>query len=218
MLRLFGTAGLYAYVVIATLAANIQVLKPVAFSFYTHPIPLGTVLFATTYLCTDILAEYYGHREARRAVLLGFCGYFLWTSFMLLTIAFRPLPVDSGAFDLHADIAAVFTPSGRFFVSAMAAYLISQYHDVLIYRLFKRLTRGRFLWLRNNASTMLSALLDNTVFSILAWVVLAPEPLSWDIVIFTYILGTYLLRVAVALLDTPVIYLARHCLPLADRP
>ena len=63
--------------------------------------------------------------------------------------------------------------------------------------------------LRNNASTWISALIDNTVFSVLAWVVLAPEPMAWQPLIFTYILGTYVLRIAVAALDTPFVYLAR---------
>ena len=64
-LKLFGEVGLYVYTVIAIIAANIQVLKLVKFSFFSEPIALGTVLFASTFLCTDILAEYYGAKKAR---------------------------------------------------------------------------------------------------------------------------------------------------------
>lgn len=214
MLRLFGEAGLYIYIVIATLAANIQVLKLANFSFYDNPIPLGTVLFSTTYLCTDILNEYYGKAAAKRGVILGFFGFFIWTVLMLMTIGFQPIsPEESaGAFDASEAIATLFTPSVALFISAMCAYLISQYNDVFVYQFIKKLTKGRHLWLRNNLSTALSALIDNTVFSVLAWVVLADEPAPWHTVIFTYILGTYLLRLGVAILDTPALYAAKWCI------
>ena len=71
--RLFGEAGLVAYVVVALLGANIQVLKQVQFSVYDDPVALGTILFASTYLATDILTEHYGRSAARRAVLDRLC-------------------------------------------------------------------------------------------------------------------------------------------------
>ena len=71
-LRLFGEVGLYVYTVIAIVAANIQVLKAVQFSFFHESVALGTVLFASTFLCTDILAEHYGVEKARKNVLIGF--------------------------------------------------------------------------------------------------------------------------------------------------
>ena len=74
-LKLFGEVGLYVYSVIAIIAANIQVLKLVKFSFFSEPIALGTVLFASTFLCTDILAEYYGTKKARINVLIRFCRF-----------------------------------------------------------------------------------------------------------------------------------------------
>jgi len=95
-------------------------------------------------------------------------------------------------------------------IHAMLAYLTSQYHDIWLYSLLRRLTGGRHLWLRNNASTWISALIDNTIFSVLAWVVFAPEPLDFTTLVFTFILGTYLLRIVVAFVDTPFVYLARY--------
>ena len=82
--KLFGEVGLYIYTVIAIIAANIQVLKIVKFSFFEEPIALGTILFASTFLCTDILAEYYGAKSARKNILLGFSGFLLMTILMLL--------------------------------------------------------------------------------------------------------------------------------------
>ena len=90
-LRLFGEVGLYVYTVIAIIVANIQVLKAVKFSFFHESVVLGTVLFASTFLCTDILAEYYGVKKARKNVLIGFLGFLMMTILMLFTIGFKPL-------------------------------------------------------------------------------------------------------------------------------
>jgi len=216
--RLFGEAGLVAYVVIAIIGANIQVLKVVQFGVFGYPLALGTVLFASSFLATDILTEHYGRRAAQRAVLIGFFALALWTVIMILTLGFAPLtPEQAGtewawALGVQGAMETLFTPVTAFFVAGMAAYLLSQFHDVWLYSLLKRLTRGRHLWLRNNASTWISAFIDTVVFSVLAWVVFAPEPIGVEALVFTYILGTYWLRVIVALLDTPFIYLAHRAI------
>jgi uncharacterized integral membrane protein (TIGR00697 family) len=215
MTRLFGETGLHVYIAVGVLGANLQVLKPVQFSVFADPVALGTILFASTYLATDILAEHYGRAAARKGVLLGFAAFLMWTIFAVLTLGFRPLtPAEAGdglawALPVQDAMATLFTPVPAFFVAGMVAYLTSQFHDVWLYSLLKRLTGGRHLWLRNNASTWISALIDNTIFSVLAWVVFAPDPLGWQALIFTYILGTYVLRIAVAALDTPFVYLAK---------
>ena len=214
MSRLFGQAGLYVYIAVAVIGANIQVLKPAQFAVFADPVALGTVLFASTYLATDVLTELHGVKAARRGVLLGFSAYLLWTLLMLLTLGFAPLtPAQAGeglawTLPVHDAMTTLFTPSPALFAAGMTAYLLSQFHDVWLYRLLSHLTGGRFLWLRNNASTMVSGLIDTILFSVLAWVVFAPEPLAWDTLVFTYILGTWVLRVAVAALDTPFLYLA----------
>lgn len=89
--RLFGEAGLVAFVVIAIIGANIQVLKVVQFGVFGYPVALGTVLFASSFLATDILTEHYGRRAAQRAVLIGFASLALWTVIMILTLGFAPL-------------------------------------------------------------------------------------------------------------------------------
>jgi hypothetical protein len=68
---------------------------------------------------------------------------------------------------------------------------------------------NKFLWLRNNLSTILSSLVDNTVFSFLAWIILNPNPESLYNVIMIYIFGTYILRIFIALIDTPFMYLSK---------
>ncbi len=208
-LKIFGYVGLYIYSAIAIIAANIQVLKIVDFFYSPQPVALGTVLFASTFLCTDILSEHFGKDKAKQNVLIGFCAFLFMTIVMLFTIGFKPAESDWA----QDNLITIFTPMTRFFVASMIAYLISQYFDVWIYGFIKKISNNKNLWFRNNLSTILSSLIDNTIFSLLAWIILNPEPETFYNVIMIYIFGTYFLRIFIALLDTPFLYLAKHFIP-----
>ena len=223
-LRLFGYVGLYVYSAIAIIAANIQVLKQANFNFFSSvnekiipfyepsPIALGTILFASTFLCTDILSEYYGKEKAKKNVLIGFCSFFLMTILMLVTIGIQPAE-DEWVSMVQESLAILFTPMTSIFVASMIAYLISQYFDIWFFSYLKKVSSNKLLWLRNNVSTAVSSLIDNTIFSIFAWIILNPNPFPLSDVIMTFILGVYLLRVFIAILDTPFIYLAKYFIP-----
>ena len=208
-LKLFSFAGLYVYSALAVIIGNIQVLKTVDFFYSPEPVALGTILFSSTYLCTDILSEHFGKDKAQKNVLISFVSFLFVTIVMLVTIGFNPSANDWAQDSLEN----IFTPMSRFFIASMIAYLVSQYFDVWIYSTIKNLTMNRFLWLRNNLSTMLSSLIDNTVFSILAWIILNPNPETFYNVIMIYILGTYILRIFIAFIDTPFMYLSKIFLP-----
>ena len=208
-LRIFGYIGIFIYSALAVIAGNIQVLKTVDFFYSPEPVALGTILFASTFLCTDILSEYYGKEKARMNILIGFSAFLFMTLLMVITIGFQPSNADW----VQESLSNVFTPMTRFFIASMIAYLISQYFDVWLFNYLKQALSGKSLWLRNNLSTIISSLVDNTVFSIFAWILLNPEPVSVYNVIMIYILGTYLLRIFIALLDTPFIYIAKLFVP-----
>ena len=208
-LKLFGVVGLYIYSALAVIAGNIQVLKQVDFFYSPEPVALGTVLFASTFLCTDILSEHFGREKAKKNVLIGFISFLFMTILMLLTIGFEPSEQDWA----QESLSNVFTPLSRFFIASMIAYLLSQYFDIWIYSFIKKVTSNKYLWLRNNLSTILSSLIDNTIFSLIAWIILNPNPETLYKVITTYILGTYFLRVLIALLDTPFLYVSKIFLP-----
>ena len=93
------------------------------------PIALGTILFASTFLCTDILSEYYGKEKARKNVLIGFCSFLLMTILMLVTIGIQPAE-DEWVSMVQESLAILFTPMTSIFVASMIAYLISQYFDI----------------------------------------------------------------------------------------
>ena len=219
LLKLFGESGMYIYTVIAIIGANIQVLKIVEFPFFNNPIALGTILFSTTFLTTDILTEYYGSKFAKKNIMIGFVSFLIMTIFMLFTLGFTPLDIDSAgneyawALSTQQNLLGVFLPFPTFFAASMIAYLFSQYFDVWFYGKISIFTKKKYLWFRNNVSTIISSLIDNTIFSIFAWIIFNPDPLSFNTVLFTFILGTYVLRIIIAIFDTPFIYLAKYFLP-----
>ncbi|MCP4923194.1 MAG: queuosine precursor transporter [bacterium] len=214
--RLFGAVGLQVYAALCVVLANIQVLKATPISFLPDPVAMGTVVFASLFLVTDILTEVYGAVHARKAVALGFCASLVSVVIMTLTIwAPPPNPADfpvSQFQTAHNAMEVLFTPAPRILAASLIAYVISQLNDIWIFHLLKQKTGRRFLWLRSNLSTLLSAFLDNTIFSVLAWVLLASTPLDWHTVIFTYILGTLGLRILLSFLNTFFLYGARGLL------
>jgi uncharacterized integral membrane protein (TIGR00697 family) len=161
-----------------------------------------------------MLSEFYGRAAARRGIMLGFAAMVLMNLFMLTGLGYQPLDPAAVGPDLawaaanHDAMAALFIPQSAIVIASLSAYLVSEFADAAIFQRLRRATDGRHLWLRNTASTMVAALIDNTVFSLLAWVVLAPDPVDFDTLLFTFILGTYLFRVGIALLQTPAMYVA----------
>ena len=131
---------------------------------------------------------------------------------MVITIGFKPSDGDW----IQDRLSNVFTPMTRFFIASMIAYLISQYFDVWFFNYLKNITSNKFLWFRNNLSTIFSSLIDNSIFSIFAWIILNPDPESFYNVVMIYIFGTYLLRIVIALLDTPFIYIAKFFITKTD--
>ena len=114
-LRLFGYVGLYVYSALAVIIGNIQVLKTVDFFYSPEPVALGTVLFASTFLCTDILSEHFGKDKAKKNVLIGLVGFLFMTIMMLITIGFNPSPIDW----VQESLSHVFTPMTRFFIASI---------------------------------------------------------------------------------------------------
>lgn len=197
--RYFGRTGLFALVVFNLIVCNIQVLKTVQLFGVTTT--LGNILYASVFLSTDILSEVYGAREARRAVLLGFIILVMAAVYMQLALAFVPAPDDFA----QPHLAVVFGFLPRVAAASMAAYLVSQFHDVWAFHWIKACTGGRYLWLRNNGSTLISQLLDTGIFCFIAFWGEFSSGVFWQIVA-----STYAIKAAMALLDTPFLYLARR--------
>ncbi len=197
--RFFGKAGLYGLIVFNLLLCNIQVLKTVELFGLTTT--LGNILYASVFLATDLLGEFYGKAEAKRGVLLGFVVLAMATVYMQLALAFVPTPDDFA----QPHLEAIFGLLPRIALASMAAYLVSQMHDVWAFHFWKSRTGEARLWLRNNASTLVSQALDSAIFCLIAFWGVFPGPVLGEI-----LLTTYLFKAVVAVLDTPFIYIAKR--------
>ena len=206
MMRLYGAMGLMVYSSVAVIVANLQVQTATKYSFFHEPVALGTIVFSSVFIVSGILTEYYGKEKAQQAVWLSFMAMIVTTFFMLVTIGFKPA---SGFDTAHKAMCTLFLPAPALIAASLIAYAAGQLNDIWIFATLSRLTRGKFLWLRSFIATLIGAFLDNLIFSVLAWMVFSSQPLSWKTVLFTYVLGTYLLRVLVAFAGIPFIYLAR---------
>lgn len=197
----FGKIGLFAWVPIATILANIQVVMLVR--LFALEVTLGNILYAGAYLVTDILAENYGKEEAKKAVYLGFFSMIAMTLIMQLAIHFTP---SSAGIELFDGVKGVFALMPRLAIASLSAYLISQKHDIWAYEFWRHRFQGRkYIWIRNNASTMVSQLLDSFLFTVIAFYGVFPLPVLWKVFI-----GTYLIKFLVAVCDTPFIYIAEY--------
>ena len=213
LMRAFGAVGLMVYAPIAVIAGNIQALTATKFSFFAHPVALGTVAFSSLFLCSDILTENYGKSKAQQSVWLAFTGMLLLTIMMLVTLSY---PTVSGGIyqrfqTAHDAISILFMPAPAILIASLVAYVVAQLNDIWIFAAISRLTAGKLLWLRTLASTIIGAFIDNLVFSSLAWIILAPNPLDWHTTFYTYVLGTFFIRVGISVVGVPFIYLSRLC-------
>ena len=193
---------------IAVIVSNLQVQTATHYSFFEEPIALGTIVFSSLFFVSGILTEYYGKREAQKAVWLSFLSMILVTLFMLVTVGFKPA---EGFDEAHKAMCTLFIPAPAIIAASLIAYVVGQLNDIWIFAgSLTTLARSVSLVSAFFSSTLSGAFLDNLIFSVLAWIVFAPTPLSWQTVLFTYVIGTYLLRVVVAFVGIPFVYIARH--------
>lgn len=206
MVKFFGEGGLFSYVALVVVISNIQVLKTAYIGFVNFPIALGTILFSSSFMATDILTEFYGPASARKSIWIGFFAAFFITIAMILTIAIHP---SYESYNINNAMIEIFTPMPTIFFSSIFAYFISSNIDIYIYQYVRRITMSKLLWLRAILSSAISALIDSAIFSTLAWIVFAKNPITIEELIYTYILGTYIFRLIVIILQTPMIYFVR---------
>lgn len=204
-LKFFGKIGVYAWTIICTIAANIEVLILVhAFGMDTT---LGNVLFASTFLATDIMSEAFGKKEASKCVWIGITANI---SFIIISQSwFLFVPAEADA--MAAPIRAVFSNTPRVMFASLFAYAVCEMYDVWAYHFLwswsekKFGSKKSFLWLRNNGSTLVSQLINTLIFNILAFAGVFPK----DVLISVIIAG-YAIFVVTSIVDTPFLYLARY--------
>jgi uncharacterized integral membrane protein (TIGR00697 family) len=171
------------------------------FGWYTFEISVGILPYPVTFLITDIISEIYGRKKANQVVVSG-----LFASAFVLAIVYLGDAVPATAWSPIQDVVfhQVFGFTAIAVGASMTAYLLAQFIDIRIYHFWKRKTNGKHLWLRNNASTMLSQFVDTlTVLLLLC----SFEIIEW-VRFSDLLLSGFLFKVLVAAVDTPFLYVA----------
>lgn len=209
--KLLGCKGLMAFTVLATISANIEVL--ILVNAFGMEQTLGNILFASTFLVTDILSEVSGKKAANQAVNIG-----VLTSLTFIIISQSWLLYQPGANDwAHSSIVNIFSNTPRMMAASLIVYAISQKFDVWLYHKWWGLTKRlcgdsrRYLWLRNNGSTLLSQLLNTVLFTMGAFLG------TYDTrTLISIMWASYVIFIFTSLADTPAVYLARRIRPVGE--
>ena len=170
------------------------------FGLYTFEISVGIIPYPITFLVTDIISEVYGKKKANEVVLAG-----LFSSIFVLLIVMIANSVSATIWSPinNETFSNVFGLTGIAVGASMLAYLLAQFIDIRIFHFWKKLTKGKHLWLRNNASTFVSQLVDTATIIILLCLTGA---IAWD-KFWILLINGFLFKVIMALLDTPILYL-----------
>ncbi len=182
--------------VTSLLAANIIASKVVGIGEITFP--AAVIVFPLTFLVTDTINEVWGKKTAREIVIVGFLMNIVLIIFIYIGQILPPAEI----FEHQEAYEVILGAVPRITAASLLAYLLSQMHDIWAFNLWRRITGGKHLWLRNNLSTITSQLIDSVVFiSVAFWGQYALEELGF------LILNQFLIKVIIAVIDTPFCYL-----------
>ena len=202
---LFKETGLYMWTALATIAANIEVLIVVrAFGMEQT---LGNVIFASSFLVTDILSELYGKKSANRAVWIGISVSVAFIIISQSWLLYTPAESDWAM----PSIKELFSNTPRVMGASLLTYAVAELFDVWAYHAWWGLTERKsgshraFLWLRNNGSTLISQAINTVLFNFLAFAG------TFDTsTLLSIMASSYIIFIVTSLADTPFVYLARR--------
>ena len=195
--RLFGKAGVITWVAMATILANVITAKNA--NIFGLSTAIGTVMFASTFLATDILTEYHSVKDAKLAVYMGLFADVILIVSTQIALMYKPSEFD------YADGAmqTLFALNLRISIASMVMYFVSNLADVYLFHKLKEKSEGKKLWLRNNVSTILCNCLENFGFIFLAFAGIYDGK-----TILTIAVSTSIVEAIVAICDTPFLYIA----------
>lgn len=199
--RLFGKVGLQVAIAAAIILANLQ--GPKLTSIFGFETTIGVIFYSSIFLATDILSENYGRAEANKAVRMGFVVSVIVLLMLSLSMLYQPTD-RAFAVDVHNAFDTILNFAPRFVLGSLFAYLVSQSFDVWAFHQIRKFTGDKWLWLRNNLSTMSSQILDTAIFSLVVW---------WGTVDLKTALQLgavkFMFKMIIALIDTSFLYWAR---------
>lgn len=190
----YGVHWLIGLFAVTAALAGILSNKMVVFGPLT--IPGGVLLFSMSFFITDMISEKWNKEFAQQAVFVGFLSSIMVTVSVYIVIIWPGAPFATEQAEIFASALGM---TSRIVIAGLVAYLISQNVDVFLFHKIKAKTNGKHLWLRNNGSTIVSQLIDTSVFTAIAFYGVFP--------LMPVIISSWLFKVLIAALDTPFIYL-----------
>ncbi len=196
--RKYGPAFIIAIYTGFIVMAQIFATKLVVFGNWV--VPAGVIVYGVSFLLTDALHEFFGLEEAKKAVVSGFVSSVFLIIGIQIVIAWEP----AGFWPNQEAFVTVLGSTWRIVAGSLTAYIFSQTWDIHVFQLIKGKTQGRHLWLRNIVSTVSSQLIDTLIFCFVAFAgyLAFPE-------LVAVMTGQFLVKVIIALLDTPFLYVMR---------
>lgn len=196
--KLFGKSGVIGFMGLATIMANIFIVKSV--TLLGIGATLGNVMFASNFLATDILTESYGVKEARKGVKFAIFSAIAFLLCTQLALAFIPNEIDIA----QESMSLMFGITPRITMASVILFALSNFLDVTLYEYLRNKTNGKYMWLRNNVSTILCNGTENFIFYTLAFggIFSMSE-------IFAMGLSATIIEILIAICDTPFLYASK---------
>lgn len=196
--KIFGKAGLIAWIAIAMILANLTVVKTI--DLFGIEATLGNIMFASTFLAGDMLNENYGRQAAHKGILIGLAGVLVFMVCTQISLLYTPSTSDIS----QEAMVLLFTLNLRTSIASVAMCVLANWLNVSLYAKTRELTNGKYLWLRNNVTTITCNCIENFLFVLLAFGgIYSMEQ------ILAIALSTCAIEIFLALCDTPFLYLSR---------
>lgn len=202
--RYWGKVGLLLFVPLSVVLANIQVLKMM--TLFGIETTMGNIALGGVFLVSDILSEIEGKKYAKKLVSMGFVTMIFTMIVMNWAIAVKPASIDTFQQHLIAIFGMKITELSvvRVAIASMTAFVISQLFDIWAYQIIRRWKPDyKDIWIRNNLSTVVGQIIDNSLFTVLAF---AGAYSVKELFIIAF--STYFLELFISVMDTPFVYLA----------
>lgn len=195
--KVLGKEGIFAWIAVATILANILVPKQI--TLFGLNVTMGNIMFASTYLCTDVLSEIYSMKESKKAVHIGLLCALLYVAVSQITILFSPSELDI----ISGSMENLFAMSARVTLASVTMFYFANLADVYLFEALRK-KYPNALWLRNNVSTIVCNCSENFLFTIAALIGVYSMSDCISIAI-----ATCVIEMLIAVCDTPFLYWAR---------
>lgn len=181
---------------------------------------VGVIIWPVVFITTDIINEYFGKKGIKK--ISYFTILLIIYVFIIIYMSTKLTPnnywlninsVDNHGNPFNIDYAynIIFLQSTGIIIGSIIAFLIAQILDVIVFHKLKRMTKGKFIWLRATGSTLISQFIDSFVVLFIAFYLLAPNDKTWSLSqVFSVGFDNYTFKFIIAILITPLIYLAHY--------